>query len=270
MFQFNTFKPNIKLQQWVKSYWFVDYHETPNIVEEEKIVLPYDNICLLLIIDIEKNLSYSNNTLKKGIYICPPTLDRHSLNLNSNIYYIDISLYPGVFYKLFGIPVSKLEDRIYEIQELSLKFDFSILDSLLELKNNTLSSLDKLDEYLLKIFKNMQEDSFLSNLYELTKNPNLENFYNQNRLSIRQIQRKVKDFTGLAPKSIEKINRFYGTLKLVKANKNSIDFKNIALENNFYDQSSFIKEFKFFTGVTPTLFLLQADDFLQYKCNIFC
>ena len=145
-----------------------------------------------------------------------------------------------------------------------------IIDLLFELKGSNLSSLNTLDEYLFKIFQNMQEDSLLSNLYELTKNPNLENFYNQNRLSIRQIQRKVKDFTGLAPKSIEKINRFYGTLKLVKANKNSIDFKNIALENNFYDQSSFIKEFKFFTGVTPTLFLLQADDFLQYKCNIFC
>lgn len=270
MFQFKTFKPNIKLQKWVKSYWFVDYNETLDVIKKEKIILPYDNVCLLMIIDIQKNISYSDVTLKKGIYVCPPTLNRHNLNLESNIYYVDISLYPGVFYKLFGIPVCELEDRVYEIKELSLNFDISIIDLLFELKGSTLSSLNTLDEYLFKIFENMQEDSLLSNLYELTKNPNLENFYNQNRLSIRQIQRKVKDFTGLAPKSIERVNRFYNTLKLIKSNENNINFKNIIFENNFYDQSSFIKEFKFFSGTTPSLFILNCENFLQYKCTIFC
>lgn len=270
MFEFKTFKPNIKLQQWVKSYWFVNYDKTNMITNEEKIVLPYDNICLLFIVDSEDDITYSNKFLKSGIYICPPSLDRHTLNLDSNLYYIDVSLYPGVFFKLFGIPVSELEDKIYEINELSLNFDSSIISLLHELKANTLASLNLLDNYLFKIFRDMQDDTLLSNLFQLTKNHNLDNFYDQNRLSIRQTQRKVKEFTGMTPKSIERINRFYSTLKLIKSNKSIVDFKEIAVENNFYDQSSFIKEFKFFTGVTPTLFLLQADDFLQYKCNIFC
>ena len=108
------------------------------------------------------------------------------------------------------------------------------------------------------------------NIYDLTKNHNLNNFYQQNRLSIRQVQRKVKEFTGMNPKSIERINRFYSTLKLIKSNNNIINFGEIAIENDFYDQSSFIKEFKFFTGVTPKLFINNSEKFLQYKCNIFC
>ncbi|MDN5103258.1 hypothetical protein O8C99_08670 [Aliarcobacter butzleri] len=47
MFQFKTFKPNTKLQKWVKSYWFVDYNETLDVIEKEKIILPYDNVCFL-------------------------------------------------------------------------------------------------------------------------------------------------------------------------------------------------------------------------------
>ncbi len=271
MFNFKTFKPNIKLQQWVKSYWLVDYNYTNlDLESKKKVIIPYDNICLLFVINSQNDIKYSAKTLKNGIYICPPSLDRHTLNLDSNIYYIDVSLYPGVFYKLFGIPVSILEDRVYEIGELSLKFDSSIIDNLYELKGNTLATLNRLDNYLFNIFKDMQEDSLLSNIFELTKNQNLDNFYNQSRLSQRQVQRKVKEFTGLTPKSIERINRFYHTLKLIKSNKESYDFKNIAIENDFYDQSSFIKEFKYFTGITPTLFLLQADDFLQYRCTIFC
>ncbi len=216
MFEFKTFKPNIKLQQWVKSYWFVNYDKTNMITNEEKIVLPYDNICLLFIVDSEDDITYSNKSLKSGIYICPPSLDRHTLNLDSNLYYIDVSLYPGVFFKLFGIPVSELEDKLYEINELSLNFDSSIISQLHELKANTLASLNLLDNYLFKIFRDMQEDTLLSNLFELTKNHNLDNFYDQNRLSIRQTQRKVKEFTGMTPKSIERINRFYSTLKLIK------------------------------------------------------
>jgi hypothetical protein len=62
-------------------------------------------------------------------------MNRQILNFDDNLYYIDISLYPGVFYKLFGISVSQLEDRIYEISELSLNFDLSILETLYNLKD---------------------------------------------------------------------------------------------------------------------------------------
>ena len=129
MFEFKTFKPNIKLQQWVKSYWIVNYNKIDFLKVEKKEIIPYDNICLLFIIDSKSDISYANKCLKNGIYICPPSLNRHTLNLDSNQYYIDVSLYPGVFYKLFGIPVSALEDKVYEIDELSLKFDLSILCS---------------------------------------------------------------------------------------------------------------------------------------------
>ena len=120
------------------------------------------------------------------------------------------------------------------------------------------------------VTNNFEENDLLMNLYKLTKTHDLNTFYKENRLSVRQIQRKVKEATGMSPKSIERINKFYSTLKLIKTNSNVIDFKEIAIENNFYDQSSFIKEFKFFTGVTPKIFLNDSENFLQYKCNIFC
>lgn len=61
-------------------------------------------------------------------------MDIQTLELNSDMYYIDVSLYTGVFYKLFGIPISELENRLYNIEELSLKFDLSILEILHDLK----------------------------------------------------------------------------------------------------------------------------------------
>lgn len=265
MFSFKTFEPHIELQKWIKSYWIVNYQKINFNKIQEKIVIPYDNVCLLFVIDTSNSITSS----KTGIYVCPPTMNKQILKFNENIYYIDISLYPGVFYKLFGIPVSQLEDRIYEINELSLDFDLSILEILHDLKENIHSTVNYLNNYFFKIFSDINEDSILMNIYQLTKNCNLDTFYQQNRLSIRQVQRKVKEFTGVTPKDIQRINRFYNTLKTIKINKNLLDFGNIATENNFYDQSSFIKEFKFFTGFTPKQFLENSDNFLQYRCNIF-
>ncbi len=266
MFSFKTFEPHIKLQKWIKSYWIVDYKKINETIIQEKIIIPYDNVCLLFKIN---NLN-SNSSQKSGIYIYPPSMNREILKFDENTYYIDISLYPGVFYKLFGIPVSQLEDKVYEINELSLNFDLSILEVLYDIKENIQTTVNYLNNYFFKIFNNIyNDDSILMNIYQLTKNYNLDNFYQQNRLSVRQVQRKVKEFTGITPKDIQRINRFYHTLKTIKTNKNIVDFGNIATENNFYDQSSFIKEFKFFTGLTPKQFLENSDNFLQYKCNIF-
>lgn len=271
MFRFNTFKPNKKLENWIKSYWIVDYQKRSLNLQQEKIIMPYDNVCLMLVMNPSNDkIDLFGSSIKTGIYIYPPSMNVSKINFDKDVYYIDISLYPGVFSKLFNIPICELEDRIYDIKELSLKFDLNILEKLYNLKSNTLATINQLEQYLFDIFKDMEEDRILSNLLVLSKEHNLDNFYKQNVLSTRQIQRKVKDLTGITPKSIERISRFYDTLKIIKSNENNIDFKNIALETNFYDQSSFIKEFKFFTGVTPTLFLLHAEDFLQYRCNIFC
>ncbi len=271
MFKFNTFKPNNKLEKWIKSYWIVDHKRDIFDEVQEKIIMPYDNVCLMFIMTpSNEKINMFGTTLNNGIYIYPSSMNVSKINFNQDIYYIDISLYPGVFTKLFNIPIYELEDRIYDINELSLKFDLTILETLYNLKDNTIATINLLDQYLFNIFKNMEEDRVLSNLLVLSKEHDLDNFYKQNILSTRQIQRKVKDLTGITPKSIERISRFYETLKIIKSNQNNIDFKNIAFESKFYDQSSFIKEFKFFTGVTPTLFLLHAEDFLQYRCNIFC
>ncbi len=271
MFKFNTFKPNNKLEKWIKSYWIVDYKRDIFDKVQEKIVMPYDNVCLMFIMTpSNEKINLFETSMENGIYICPPSMNVNKITFDKDIYYIDISLYPGVFTKLFNIPIYELEDRIYNIKELSLKFDFTILETLYNLKDNSLATTNLLDQYLSDIFRDIEEDRVLSNLLVLSKEHNLDNFYKQNVLSSRQIQRKVKELTGITPKSIERISRFYDTLKIIKSNENNVDFKNIAIESNFYDQSSFIKEFKFFTGVTPTIFLLHAEDFLQYRCNIFC
>ena len=46
LFKFNTFKPNSKLEKWIKSYWIIDYQKKSlDKHQKEKVIIPYDNVC---------------------------------------------------------------------------------------------------------------------------------------------------------------------------------------------------------------------------------
>jgi AraC-like DNA-binding protein len=69
-------------------------------------------------------------------------------------------------------------------------------------------------------------------------------------ISARYMQQLFLQYTGLTPKLYSQINRFQHSLRLV-TNRNT-SLTDIAYECGYADQSHFIKEFKAFTGTTPS------------------
>jgi AraC-like DNA-binding protein len=69
-------------------------------------------------------------------------------------------------------------------------------------------------------------------------------------ISARYMQQLFLQYTGLTPKLYSQINRFQHSLRLV-TNRNT-SLTDIAYECGYADQSHFIKEFKVFTGTTPS------------------
>lgn len=72
-------------------------------------------------------------------------------------------------------------------------------------------------------------------------------------ITSRYLQKLFLKHTGLTPKLYTKINRFQNTLVLVSKREDSLT--SIAYECNYFDQAHFIREFKSFTGLTPSEFL---------------
>ena len=64
----------------------------------------------------------------------------------------------------------------------------------------------------------------------------------------------IKEKSGLTPKSIQKINRFDRCLRLLNKQA-SVEWAALALDAGYADQSHFIREFRQFTGYTPTTYL---------------
>jgi len=269
--------PAENLQQWIKVFWIVEGQGTGLI--HQSTLIPDGCATLVFILNGTLDLPYyQNGSMKYGAYIIPPNAEHHYNLISDDIFHIDIQLNPGVFYQLFKIPVSILDNKIYNLSELSISFDTSILEKLLISKNNIEVLLHHLNHYIYTLFSknNFHENSLLKGITQLYKDGDVDSFLSHQNLPVRQLQRNVKTLTGLGPKAISRISRFYEVLGHIAHMPSEHKFSYIDLDTNFSDQSHFIKEFRSFTGTTPNNFLYHRDEFFQYsglctyQTNIFC
>ena len=79
---------------------------------------------------------------------------------------------------------------------------------------------------------------------------NIQNVAARYGITSRYLQKLFLKHTGLTPKLYSKINRFQNSLRLIT--KKDASLTSIAYECGYFDQSHFIREFKGFTGYTPS------------------
>jgi AraC-like DNA-binding protein len=68
--------------------------------------------------------------------------------------------------------------------------------------------------------------------------------------SVRYIQKLFLNYVGISPNNFFSVQRFNKSLELVRSAEMSLT--NIAYECGYYDQAHFIREFKSYTGLTPS------------------
>jgi AraC-like DNA-binding protein len=104
--------------------------------------------------------------------------------------------------------------------------------------------------------KSFRIDKVANILTSIKKNPaekNLSNIASKHGITPRYLHKLIYQHTGLSPTSFNKINRFQFSLKLIA--KNEQPFTSIAYDCGYFDQSHFIRDFKSFTGLTPSAYL---------------
>ena len=93
-----------------------------------------------------------------------------------------------------------------------------------------------------RVITELKQDDFFENI---------ENMVSRYGLTSRYLQKLFLQYTGLTPKLYHKINRFQKSLVLVSKRNSSLT--SIAHECGYFDQSHFIRDFKSFTGLLPSV-----------------
>jgi AraC-like DNA-binding protein len=143
---------------------------------------------------------------------------------------------------IIGNPIKILHARLRETPELDRRIELIERFLLARLTANEKRSfvVDKVAGILNSIKKNAAEN-------------NLAAVATKHGITPRYLHKLVYHHTGLSPTSFTKINRFQLSLKLL--GKNDHSFTSIAYDCGYFDQSHFIRDFKSFTGLTPSAYM---------------
>ncbi|MBO9615529.1 MAG: AraC family transcriptional regulator [Dyadobacter sp.] len=163
-------------------------------------------------------------------------------------------------------------DQVSDLTDVMGK-DIRDLHGRLQEANSAAARITLLDDFftgkLMRASRRQDRlDKIARILTSLTKDPSENNIGRTAGtfgITTRYLHKLVYQHTGLSPKSFDKIHRFKTSLKLIGENK--LPLTSIAYDAGYFDQSHFIRDFKSFTGLTPSAYLSNLSAVNQMLIN---
>jgi len=194
--------------------------------------------------------------IKKPVSITVgPQLTRVNLSVGKDHFMLGVIFHPGGLYRLLGFPMGKIYDEDVDSYALfgnAITIIYERLkgaQSWLEMKNIVEAFL------LFKIERLKAALPFDYAIRELVNNSGsmrIEKVASLSCLSIRQFERKCLERIGMPPKLFARLIRFSNAYRL-KEEQPHLTWTAIAHSSGYFDQMHFLKDFKEFAGITPTL-----------------
>jgi hypothetical protein len=180
--------------------------------------------------------------------------------------YFVVLFWPGINYAFYPVPQIELADKTIPLKEILPEKSENLIEKIAfaETFQERISIFENfMAEYLHMLMEIPNQllyiiSAIYRDIYNI-KNEKLM-FYHY---SDRHIRRLFENYIGIPPKLFNSIIRHQMTLKLLNINPFG-DLTSIALEQRYYDQSHFIKEFKRFQACTPSSFL---TEFIRTETN---
>lgn len=173
-------------------------------------------------------------------------------------------IYNG-FYRLFSLPIDHFnlenEDEVLGYTEKLV----GIWKQLLAI-SDTETRVTKVTDYLLaSISKNDKASLTLLENVPAIHNPAVNPvkvMAAAEAVSERSIQLRFKKYTGYSPKELIRFLRFKAVITGLSDNpdRKKIDWMDLVLKHGYYDQSHLIKDFNYYTGVSPEKFLILSEE----------
>lgn len=170
---------------------------------------------------------------------------------------IGIRIKPEGAIRLLGRPIAELSEGTVNAELLIKRQELSILDRLMEM-DNTVQQISLLEAFMHHhLDKFQQKESYFTEVFaqlrSLNSNFSTEQIAEKFFLSERQMQRLYKNYLGVSPKTYERILRFSKAVDVIRADQHP-NWAAMASQLGYSDQAHLIRDFKSYSGMTPTIF----------------
>jgi AraC-like DNA-binding protein len=177
--------------------------------------------------------------------------------IGNNFLVFQIIFNPGALYRLTGIPSAEITNQYLDAETYFTSEVQNINEQLFH-ANNYLAMLEIANNFIRVLMKRKKKNKMLVDdacllLFNYDEKMSLDKLAKKACLSSKQLERKFKERTGVNPKLFERIIRFDKAFRL-KNSRPELDWLRIAVECNYHDYQHLAKEYKDFTGLSPTAF----------------
>lgn len=180
------------------------------------------------------------------------------LYVGPNTRFYGIAFYPEGFYKILNFPLGEMVDFIWDLTDFLPKSFQFLAEQVLECDSDE-CAIQKMEAFFLQEFQKANAivepfDKLLHLIRQKHGALSVEEMTKHLFVSRRTLNRLFADRLGIRPKSYSSIVRFQKAILNYYA-RPDFGWSAISYDTGYYDQNHFIKDFRRYTGKTPTLFL---------------
>ncbi|RNL77391.1 AraC family transcriptional regulator [Sinomicrobium pectinilyticum] len=239
-----------RLADYVRFFWFSEYNapKEPSFIHHA-----FAHHCPEVLFCYKGQFKYKSafdtgKSLITGVYGQTQSISRVTSNTDFGI--LGFYLYPHALTQLFQMQANELTNQSVDIKTLYGK-EGEILEEKIMLAVNNNQRVKIITDFLEARLINVRTKfsgtcssiKTISNAYQAVSASSLTK---NNFLSLRQFERRFKEFSGFSPKRFLRIARFNSLLNTPFQHKN---FADIAFEFGYYDEVHFSHDFKQFSGI---------------------
>lgn len=261
---FKTFAPPPVLQPYVKYFYVIEAGHGVNEAKSFRTIA--DGCPGIMFQKRDDGYFVQNDKQLPSGFLFGQSTKHTDLYVKGAFNAIGVYLQPNALRTIFGINAELLTDSCLDLDLFSKK-DIRFSETL----DDACDVADKIDiisAYLIKKLDQNRsaEDGVLRYAVEKISASNgqlsLAALRNDLRLSERTFERNFKQYVGISPKLFSRICCFQASLKQL----NRSDFNklsDIAYQNNYADQSHFIRSFKQFSGFSPNQYQNKSTEIVE-------
>ena len=182
-----------------------------------------------------------------------------------------IIFYPGALYRLLGIPSTEITNE-YMDAETVFSSDIRNVNEQLHEAGDYSSMVKIGDSFVRKMISKKPSprlvmDDAISSFLLSNIQISIDQLAKDSCLSLRQLERKFKDRTGVNPKLYSRIIRFDKAFRMKNSNP-AMDWLRIAIECNYHDYQHLVRDYKDFTTLSPNAFHAIEDKAPERKFGL--
>ena len=257
---FNEIKPSAFLSDYIRLYRIIDFNFPDGATIPFKAYPPRPEQYLQFFPKDTETVKYPDSDIsisnKKVAIIGQHTIVSHRY-VGKDFFCFQVVFQPGALYRITGISLNELANTYLDAEDIfgtSIRF----VNEQLYRAKSYIEAIPIVETFLKRLIKNSKKTKdnidAIGNLMLLADEQyNVDKFIKEACLCHRQFDRKFKERVGISPKLFLQIIRFDKAFRM-KNRHSQKDWLSIALHCGYYDYQHLVKDYKEFTGHTPTQF----------------